>query len=800
MERQSSCKMSFSARLTMQSEALIQASKYLSTDTQTTSEERMRIAFERFREFQSQELHRDALTNVIKHLGLSVLPDLITEEILNMCAPYSTLDWGEFTTFIKTYSKREEEHFREVFDKFDDDGSGDISKEELTKFLVSVGFTPLQDMIDEAMDLADKEGTGTLSYEEMCVVIRHYRQYEGFTRAEVASMEFVFEQYCSVLPADNGIELRLPVERLAETLIDVFGAAHKGIALGLQENVMGNAKKGGGVKCFELAFDEFLLWARRLREAEIESYRPIFKSYDSDGSGNIDRHELKHLLRSMGLTPLDSLLRHLIDIADKNTDDEINFEEFVYLMGMLRRTEGFSEEEVNDFEDIFQRFDEDESGEIDALEIVNVMRYLGFDATLQETHRLVAEVDANDSGAVDFREFLHMMRVWREYEVRSLQNVYEQNVDAQVQLLECTPEIVFTALSQLGHKVDDEDQVVILDLIGSDRHKNGQNYCTLDRFIEIADKTRIYCTDKRMKYAGLKADQVNEYRKMFDGHCRDTHGLSAQDLSVVLHAMGCPLRTREEQQQLVRKMDEAKDAARRAGIKERELGKEGRVSWWVFIQLVGWLTDEENYYRFTHEMEVVEETDFNPGQVTRFRLVFEEWAKLEFVRTTSRMPKGHRSVTNFSNAGHTGQSLADSHFGQGVQVTDRVSITGVGIRLGLEGMLLGMQHSLGIILTNGQRTELDKKMREVDRKERARFSKVKKLRGFGSEQPEVEEEQASPKAGEEAADEVEVPETPESLAGSNLAIDFCGYLHVLRWMLNKNFAEIKDVLAQRLGY
>eukprot|EP00971_Amphidinium_carterae_P229026 4543087-Amphidinium_carterae.1 len=83
-------------------------------------------------------------------------------------------------------------------------------------------------------------------------------------------------------------------------------------------------------------------------------------------------------------------------------------------MGMLRRTEGFSEEEVNDFEDIFQRFDEDESGEIDALEIVNVMRYLGFDATLQETHRLVAEVDANDSGAVDFREFLHMMRVWRE--------------------------------------------------------------------------------------------------------------------------------------------------------------------------------------------------------------------------------------------------------------------------------------------------------------------------------------------------------------------------------------------------
>eukprot|EP00971_Amphidinium_carterae_P172171 3413623-Amphidinium_carterae.1 len=50
---------------------------------------------------------------------------------------------------------------------------------------------------------------------------------------------------------------------------------------------------------------------------------------------------------------------------------------------------------------------------------------------------------------------------------------------------------------------------------------------------------------------------------------------TGRDLSVVLHAMGCPLRTREEQQQLVRKMDEAKDAARRAGIKERELGKEG---------------------------------------------------------------------------------------------------------------------------------------------------------------------------------------------------------------------------------
>mmetsp|Transcript_11952 Transcript_11952/g.27944 ORF Transcript_11952/g.27944 Transcript_11952/m.27944 type:complete len:1048 (-) Transcript_11952:208-3351(-) len=779
IERQSSGKMSFSARLTLRSEMLIQGSKFLNSEF-VTGEDKMRIAFERFQDTQTQELHRESLPDVIKHLGLCRLPDHLVEEILNVYAPYSTLDWFEFTTFLRHYTKKEEENFREVFENFDEDGSGDISKDELMVFMVSVGFTPMQDMIEEAMAIADSDNSGALDYEEMCIVIRNYRQFEGFTRAEVASMEVVYEQYCPVLASPEA-ERRLPADRLAETLVDVFGAAHKDIAFNLQESVLQSHKKGVHQRP-DLAFDEFLLWARRLREVEIESYRPIFASHDSDGSGNIDKSELKGMLKSMGLTPLDSLLSHLIQLSDRNEDNELNFEEFVHLMGILRRTEGFSEEEVVDFEEVFERFDEDESGEIDALEIVNVMRYLGFDATLEETHRLVAEVDANDSGAVDFREFLHLMRVWRENEIHTLQGIYDQHLDKDVGLLQCTPTIVFQALSQLGHKVDDEDQEAIFDLIGFDRVENGEGYCTLDRFIEIADKTRNFCTDKRAKYAGLKAPQVESYKKLFDEHCDGANVLQGKALSEMLKLLGCPLRTREEQQQIMRKISEAKDAAKRAGIRERELGSEGRVSWWVFLQLVGWLTDEANYKRFSHELEVVEETDFNPGQVTRFRMVFEEWAKLEFVRTASMIPKGNRSVTQFGATAPGGQeTMVSWQFGR---VTDKITIAGDTVRLGIEGMVLGMQHSLGITLTTNERSDLERNMRETDRKERKKFEEQPIIVTAPTEAPEVEEDVVS----EEPLDE------------GKLTVDFCGFLHLLRWMLNKNFANIKDILLERLGY
>jgi CRP-like cAMP-binding protein len=57
----------------------------------------------------------------------------------------------------------------------------------------------------------------------------------------------------------------------------------------------------------------------------------------------------------------------------------------------------------------FELFDTDRSGSIDAKEMKTAMRALGLDPGRHELTRMLAEVDKDNNGIIDFQEFLHMM-------------------------------------------------------------------------------------------------------------------------------------------------------------------------------------------------------------------------------------------------------------------------------------------------------------------------------------------------------------------------------------------------------
>jgi len=778
-------KPTLSSRLACPTEALIQSSKYLNGEKNIEADaQRFQRAYERFLIPPEQELSRDLIPDVVRHLGYAMLSAEATFEVLDTVAPFATLDPSEFLDFMEAYILKETEAVKHVFEEFDEDGSGDISSDELMKFMVSLGFTPLQDMVKEAMELADADGSGTLDYDEMWLVISNYRKFEGFTRGEVAQMEVVFDSYCGV----GGDSEHLEVDKLAETLIEIFGAAHKALAADLQLQATRRAKAGKSLAGLALAeadatiakqqglnYQEFLQWARRLREAEIESYRPLFKKVDADNSGYIDHKELRSLLSSMGLTPLKSIMERCIDLVDKNRDGEINFEEFVNLMGILRRSEGFSDEELLQLEEIFLRFDNDNSGEIDTLEILNVMRHLGFVMTLDEAHRLVAEVDANDSGAVDFREFLHLHRVWREHEIKCLQEVFDKHADPVLRMIESTADAMFTALDEVGHEVDAADQTYILHSLHIGEDQGGRRYCDFDEFLAVADKTRSLCAERRAKYAGLTKSQISSCRTVFQTYLKEGETeLSVVDLADVLRNFGWAIKTKEEQQQIVRKLEEAREACRRAGVQESEIcTTKGKVSWWVFLQLAGWLSDEENTKRFAYEMEVLEETDFTTGQVTRFHRIFEEWARLEFIRSSAQKPKRRRSITQFVAAPCLDEQQQND-FSKKLDTIGNLygrraslnlvtfNLSAPTLRLGCEGICLGLSSSMGIYVKAKERAELQAHMIEVRKRTEPNF---------------------------EAA--------PNSDA---VLLDFPEFLFVLRWVLNRNFAGVKDVLLLRKGF
>lgn len=57
----------------------------------------------------------------------------------------------------------------------------------------------------------------------------------------------------------------------------------------------------------------------------------------------------------------------------------------------------------------FNRFDRDDSGEVDAKELKQVMKTLGMDATNEQIKEMIKSVDVDQSGMIEFEEFANMM-------------------------------------------------------------------------------------------------------------------------------------------------------------------------------------------------------------------------------------------------------------------------------------------------------------------------------------------------------------------------------------------------------
>jgi centrin-1 len=71
--------------------------------------------------------------------------------------------------------------------------------------------------------------------------------------------------------------------------------------------------------------------------------------------------------------------------------------------------QGLTEEEVNEIKEAFDLFDTDKSGEIDAEELKQALKNLGIDAKNQTLQNMLADLDSNNSGSIDFDEFINMM-------------------------------------------------------------------------------------------------------------------------------------------------------------------------------------------------------------------------------------------------------------------------------------------------------------------------------------------------------------------------------------------------------
>merc|ERR1719506_343340 len=578
---------------------------------------RMHVAFSQFQNA-DHEIHVDDLAQPLRFQGyVRVDPDVCVD-LAYETTPYSTLAFAEYVKFVDTFAAYEKEEMRKEFDSFDDDGSGCLSLDELRRVLNSLGITPLKETLNDAMAIVDFDKSGELDFDEFVHLMAIYRVTDGFSKKEIGELKDIFFRLA--------VEVKfkyweIQPDRLFDAMVYIFGPQSNDLA---QKFIVDQRFRDSREMDMQgLSFMEFIIWARKLREAEIDEYRKEFEEADEDASGLLGFEEIRDVISKLGYRPLRKLIKEVIEEVDFDRDNQLDFDEFVNLMQAFRRTDGFNAVEVNELSDAFHRFANVGAQNLDSIQLLDVMRYLGYVTNLDTVRRFLVAVDIDRSGSLNMPKFLRIMRMNREAELTEAHNCFIGKSDRDSRLPHGK---LHAALNEIGYTLGDKMHEQLEQGISTLSDPESLDF---DDFVHILDHCRKALVALRRTHAFFSKEDIKKYRKAFNAYDIDGSGdIEKLELSKLLQDLGVPMGTKKDQQDMFVKLDIAREKARAAGVEEHLVGNNGDPAltfhpFLFLLRMVHRVSDESEVDRDTM---MSHQTKFSQAEINQFREFFTFWA------------------------------------------------------------------------------------------------------------------------------------------------------------------------------
>lgn len=194
-------------------------------------------------------------------------------------------------------------------------------------------------------------------------------------------------------------------------------------------------------------------------------------------------------------------------------------------MQMIQMREGFSKSEYEEFIAVFQRFDRDNSNECDASELASILNWLGFAWSRDRMKAVLKEVDVDQSGSLDLREFILCMRKVREVELKAVKKAMA-DADADGNGLISKSEMP-ELLKGLGY--DPWDVHVILEA----QRRAGLEE---EQELELGQVWQVLTVYRR--YDGFTTAQCEKFHEVFEEHCDKEGEMESIEVPKALRSLG----------------------------------------------------------------------------------------------------------------------------------------------------------------------------------------------------------------------------------------------------------------------
>ena len=143
--------------------------------------------------------------------------------------------------------------------------------------------------------------------------------------------------------------------------------------------------------------------ASGLKKEEIEDFERVFELFDKDADGSLSTTELGNMMRRLGQQVKEEELQDMLNEVDTDGNGQIDRHEFMDLMARKMKD---TDEEESEFVEAFKIFDTDQNGQIRKEELKAGMAALGEDVTDEELDAMMALADHPSGEQINYDKFV----------------------------------------------------------------------------------------------------------------------------------------------------------------------------------------------------------------------------------------------------------------------------------------------------------------------------------------------------------------------------------------------------------
>jgi len=142
---------------------------------------------------------------------------------------------------------------------------------------------------------------------------------------------------------------------------------------------------------------------------EIKCLKVCFNLFDTKKQDFLSGDDLGDIMRAMGFRPTDEELKDLLEEVDEDGSGEIEFGEFCQLCATFLVEDPDMETMQKELRDSFRLYDKEGQGFITMETLRGLISELLGPLSDEDLDGIVAELDEDGSGTMDFDEFCEMM-------------------------------------------------------------------------------------------------------------------------------------------------------------------------------------------------------------------------------------------------------------------------------------------------------------------------------------------------------------------------------------------------------